>query len=355
MLFCQNAGVVAVISLIAELSNKISIEHLRLLYYSAIMMNTEPNKNYSPEIYRYISKTPLVTLPEINNELNTQLFFKSEHLQETGSFKFRGAMNFALNITGEEKSAGICISSSGNFAIAIVTACNLLNIKINEMILPVGVKPSKLSFIKKFCDAKIIYYTPEETRQSKIEEIKNSSSSFYIAPSDDERFCLGYQTLVEEIQEAEGDVDYILFPVGTGGLISASALQSRRTAPVTRIIGCEPANIDDAYRSFRAGELCIDNRGVSIADGLVENISQNTFSVINRNVDDIIIVTEEEIIGAVDYLKHKCNLNVEPSSAVPMAALLKYRSRFEGRKVVIVLTGGNHEKVTPSELLGQSD
>jgi len=302
-------------------------------------------------MYQYIIRTKLIENRELNDKLSSQVFFKCDNLQETGSFKFRGAVSFAINLRPNEKESGIFIASSGNFAIAMITVCGLFGIKLNEIVLPETAKHIKIDFIKKNSNANLIYYSNREDRSKKVTEVKHQTNSVYVAPSNDKRFLAGYQTIIKEIWEDLKNVDCILIPVGTGALISGCALALKEIIPNARIIGCEPENVNDAYLSFHKGVLSASHHGISVADGLIENINKHTFSIISKNVDDLITVTEEEILSAMDYLKKKCNINVEPSSSVPVAALFKHRQRFIGKRVVIVLTGSNHEEVSPSRYL----
>lgn len=300
------------------------------------------------EFYRYVARTPLLNSKIIDLEFGSSLSFKCESNQETGSFKFRGAISIAANATDEEKQRGVFLASSGNFAVAMITAAKIFGLRITHVLVPRFANRNKLKFIRQYSGAEILFFEEEE-KETLIDEVAAGSGSLLITATD-QRAQRGYETLVSEIYQ-KGDFDALLIPIGEGALMSACATASKRLRPYVRLVGCEPASRNDAYVSFNRGELSPGASDKTIADGLVANLSQSTFTTIVENVDDILTVEEDQIERANEMLLDKVGLDVEPSAAVTLAAIMKHRRRFYNKRLCLLLTGQNHKEIQPSRFL----
>jgi threonine dehydratase len=291
-------------------------------------------------IRTYVHRTPVLTSESINQIAGIQLFFKCENLQKVGAFKFRGACNALLSMSEEELSQGVATHSSGNHAQALALAARIQGVSAYI------VMPSTAPAVKKAAvagyGAEIIECDPTlEAREEALGEVCEKTGALFIPPFDDYRIIAGQATAAMELFEENEDLDALITPVGGGGLLAGSALAAKYSSPQTQVFAGEPEGADDAYRSFESGKRVLTHTPNTIADGLLTTLGEKNFEIIRREVQAIITVSDKEIIDAMKLLWERMKIVVEPSGAVPFAAILKSREQFYGKKVGVILSGGN--------------
>lgn len=292
------------------------------------------------KISPYIHRTPVLTSISLNAIAGSELYFKCENFQKTGSFKIRGAMNAVLSLEKDELKNGVITHSSGNFAQALAYAAKCKNIKAT-IVMPENVTPVKRDAVLGY-GAEIVYSgnNPED-RETKCEEVSKKSGAAFIHPSNDINVIKGHTTCAKELIEGAGNLDFIYCPVGGGGLLSGISLGFSQYSPKTKIIAGEPLNADDAYQSIAAGKIIPQKHPDTIADGLRTSLGTNTFPIIQKYVSEIVRVSEKEIIGAMRLIWERMKIIVEPSSAVSFAAVLKQKEIIKNKKIGVILSGGN--------------
>jgi len=269
--------------------------------------------------------------------VNAELFFKCENLQKMGAFKYRGAVNAVLLLPEQEAVKGVCTHSSGNHAQAIALAAQKRGIRA-FIVMPENAPAVKVAAVKGY-GGEVVFCQPTLTaREKALNEVVKKTGAAFIHPYNDARVIAGQGTAAIELMEAVGDLDMIVCPVGGGGLLSGTAI-SAGNGP--RVIGAEPKEADDAYRSFTSGVLQPAPTTQTIADGLRTALGDLTFKIIRQYVHDIATVSEENILIAMKRIWERMKLVVEPSGAVPFGAILENRSRFEGNRIGIIISGGN--------------
>jgi len=288
----------------------------------------------------FINKTPVLTSSSLDHISGANLFFKCENFQKIGAFKMRGASNALLALSQKERDQGVATHSSGNHAQAVALSAR------NHQTKSYIVMPENAPAIKRAATAgygaEIITCAPTlEARESTLQAVVEKTGATFIHPYNNYDVIGGQATCAKELLEEVGQLDVVMAPIGGGGLMSGTALSTRHLSPNTRIIGSEPKWADDAYRSFKSGTMQYNTRVDTIADGLRTNLGVYTFEIITKMVDDIITVSEEEIVAAMRLIWERMKIIIEPSCAVPFAALLQQKDRFSGKKVGIILTGGN--------------
>jgi threonine dehydratase len=291
-------------------------------------------------ISRFIHKTPVATSALINALAGSSLYFKCENFQKTGSFKIRGAMNAVLTLRRERLERGVVTHSSGNFAQALAYAAKCRGIKA-LIVMPQNVIPAKRDAVLGY-GAKIIYSgNKPEDREEKCNEIIKRTGAAFIHPSNNINVIRGHASCAIELINEINKLDFVFTPVGGGGLLSGIALGFNCFSPATKIIAGEPLNADDAYRSLKAGKIIPQKNPDTIADGLRTSLGDITFPIIQKYVDDIIRVSEKEIINAMRLVWERMKIIVEPSGAVSLAAALKISRKLKNKKTGIILSGGN--------------
>lgn len=288
----------------------------------------------------FIHRTPVMRSALINEMTGSDIYFKCEMFQKTGSFKIRGAMNAVLQLNDEQKAKGVITHSSGNFAQALAFAAKCAGIKA-VIVMPQSVVPAKRDAVLGY-GAEIVYSGNKPgDREEKCEEIKNNSGAVFIHPSNDINVICGHSSCaIELINDAE-KLDAVISPVGGGGLLSGIALGFNFFSPGTKVYAGEPANADDACQSIKAGKIIPVKDPDTIADGLRTSLGNITFPIIKDLVSDIITVTETEIIASMRIIWERMKIVTEPSSAVAFGALLKNNEQFKNKKIGIILSGGN--------------
>ncbi len=294
------------------------------------------HKRISPHIHR----TPVITSASLDQIAGARLFFKCENLQKTGSFKIRGATNAIFSLTDEEAGHGVVAPSSGNHAAAMALAARWRGIPA-YIVMPSNSSAAKIKAVESY-GGKITYCEPNmASRENTCAEVMRTTGAHLVHPYDDARVIAGQGTAALELLEEVSDLDVVITPASGGGLLSGSSIAAKTMRSGIRLIGSEPSNADDAYRSLKAGKIEAAAQTETMADGLRATLSPLTFSILQSLVDEISLVTEEEIVAAMLLLWERTKLVVEPSGAVAAAPALNRRIRAEGKKIGIILSGGN--------------
>lgn len=294
----------------------------------------------------YIVDTPLISDDYINDYLQNTSLFKCENFQRVHAFKARGAINAVLKLDGSTLSKGVATHSSGNHGQALAWAASLAGTRA-YIVMPETAPKTKIDSVRYF-GGKITFSKPTlADRERVLGQVLEQTGATFIPPYNYWDVIEGQGTCAYEIFKSGVIPDYLLVPVGGGGLLSGTALAARAYSPETKVIGCEPANADDAYRSFCRGEIVPVGEANTIADGLRTSLGDITFGVIKSHVHEIVTVSEQEIIDAWRWITFRLKVVIEPSCAVPVAVLLKNQEKFKRKKVAVILTGGN---VDPEKL-----
>jgi threonine dehydratase len=288
----------------------------------------------------YVHRTPVLTCTSLNDLAGAALFCKCENFQKVGAFKFRGACNAVFSLSDEEARHGVATHSSGNHAAAVALAARLRGIPAHI------VMPDNAPGVKKAAVAgyggTIVYCAPTlAARESTLERVVRETGATFIHPYNDARVIAGQGTAALELLTDVSDLDVIMAPVGGGGLLSGTAIVTAALAPSTQVIAAEPEAADDAYRSLQAGKIlpALDPR--TIADGLRTSLGELTFAVIQRHVQQIVTVSEAAIIQAMRHVWERMKILIEPSAAVPIGVLLEKKIDLTGKRIGVLLSGGN--------------
>lgn len=297
--------------------------------------------NCYKKIQPYIRKTPIMESSHIENFLGNDLYFKCENFQRSGSFKTRGATNAIMNLSEEQKKKGVVTHSSGNFAQALALAARNFGVRCN-IVMPFNAPNVKKNAVLMY-GGNIIECAPLiEARERVCKQIIDETGAVFIHPSNEMDVIIGNSTAAMELLEEIPDLDVLIVPVGGGGLLAGTILAARAFGKTSlEVYAGEPYEVDDAYRSLKSGEIETNTTINTIADGLRTHLGDVNFPIIKGGVKEIICVRENEIISAMRLIWQRMKLVVEPSSAVALAVLIKERPLFEGKKVGIILSGGN--------------
>ncbi len=288
----------------------------------------------------YIHRTPVLTSELINEMTGCNVYFKCENFQKMGAFKMRGAANAILSLSDEQRKSGVVTHSSGNFAQAVSLAAGLMNVKA-YIVMPKNAPQVKKDAVKNYKGEIIECESNLNAREAAAEKIRVEKNTTFIHPSNDDEVIFGQGTSAKELIEDYPDLDVILAPVGGGGLLAGTALAVKCFSDKCEVIGAEPKNVDDAYRSLKSGKIEFNESSNTIADGLRTFLGDRNFPIILDNVKRIIRVSEEEIINAMKLIWERLKIVVEPSSAVPFAAILKEKKDFKNKNIGIIISGGN--------------
>jgi threonine dehydratase len=291
-------------------------------------------------IRNQIHRTPILTSSSINSILGCELFFKCENFQKVGAFKFRGASNAVLSLGDEELLRGVCTHSSGNHAAALALAAKMKNVP-SYIVMPHTAPEIKKKAVAGY-GAKIIFCEPFlQSREEALAKVVKETGAIFIHPFDNYSIIAGQATSAKEIFEEISDLDFLITPVGGGGLLSGSSLSTKYFSPKIKVIGAEPLGADDAFRSIRDGVIHPSIQPKTICDGLLTNLSEKTFNIINHNVNEIITTDEDAIIEAMKMIWERMKIIVEPSGAVALAIVMNNKEKFYGKKIALILSGGN--------------
>jgi threonine dehydratase len=287
-----------------------------------------------------VHRTPVLTSATRDQKSGGALFFKCENMQKTGAFKARGATNAVFSLSDAEAARGVATHSSGNHGAALSRAAKLRSIPA-YVVMPNSVPKAKQASVERFGGKVVLCEPTIAAREAAAAKILADTGATMVHPYDDFRVMAGQGTATLELLEQAPDLDLILTPIGGGGLISGTAVAAKGVKPKIAVIGAEPAGADDACRSFKAGERITLQQPRTIADGLRGSLSDRTFTEIRSHVADVVAVSEESIVAAMRLVWEVLKIVIEPSAAVPYAAVLEGKVDVRGRRAGIILTGGN--------------
>jgi threonine dehydratase len=288
----------------------------------------------------YIHRTPVLSSKLINEILDAEVYFKCENFQRAGAFKMRGASNAILTLSKEELKNGVATHSSGNHAAALALAARNIGVKA-YIVMPSNSSNVKVDAVRQyggiitFCEPNVI------AREEMLLKVVAETHATEIHPYNNVRIIAGQATAAKELIEQTEKLDIIMAPVGGGGLLSGTALSTAYFSPGTAVISGEPENADDAWRSLQEGSIQPVSPLHTIADGLRTSLGTLTFPIIRDHVKEIITVDENSIIEAMRLIWMRMKIIIEPSSAVPLASIMKEKSIFKGKRIGIILSGGN--------------
>jgi threonine dehydratase len=288
----------------------------------------------------YIHRTPVLTSERLDQASGGSLFFKCENFQKIGAFKARGATNAVFALDNATARRGVATHSSGNHGAAVARAAKLRGVSAH-IVMPSNSAKVKVRAVESY-GANIVFCEPTEAaREATCAEAIEKTGAMLIHSFENEHVMAGQGTAAVELLEQVSDLDLMMCPVGGGGLLSGTAVATKSMRPKIKVIAVEPANADDAAQSFHAGRRLVTEKKFTIADGLRTNIGEPNFAIVQRYVDDIVTVSEEAIVASMRTIWETMKIIVEPSAAVSYAAILERVIDVNGRRVGIILTGGN--------------
>ncbi len=291
-------------------------------------------------VQKYAHRTPVFTSISINKIVGAELFFKCENLQKVGAFKFRGACNAVFSLSEEDAQKGVATHSSGNHAAALALAARMRGVKAH-IVMPETSPEIKKKAVASY-GASITFCKPTlQARESTLAKVVEETGATEIHPYNNFHVIAGQGTAAKELIEDKGEFDIIMAPVGGGGLLGGTAISTKHLLPACKVIAAEPAGADDAYRSFYSKLWVPSENPNTIADGLLTSLGERNFAIILDKVDDIVTVSEEAIVEAMRLVWERMKIIIEPSSAVPLAAILEKKVDVQNKKVGIILSGGN--------------
>ncbi len=288
----------------------------------------------------HIRRTPVMTSDYLNELTGAQLFFKCENFQEAGAFKVRGASNAVFGLSDEMATKGVCTHSSGNHALSLSYAAGRRGIPCN-VVMPRTAPQAKKDAVRRFGGTITECEPSTSSREATFAEVQARTGGEFVHPYNDPRVITGQATCSAELLEQTDGLDAVIAPIGGGGMVSGTCLTVSNLAPGTAIYAAEPEQADDAYRSFKAGHIIADDAPKTVADGLLVPLKENTWHFVSNNVTDIFTASEQEIIDAMKLTWKYLRVVMEPSSAVPLATILKNPDTFRGKRVGVIITGGN--------------
>jgi threonine dehydratase len=291
-------------------------------------------------VAKYAHHTPVLTSQSINKITGGNLFFKCENFQKVGAFKFRGACNAVFSLSEEDAQKGVATHSSGNHAAALALAARMRGIAAH-IVMPDNSPEIKKKAVAGY-GAKITFCEPTlQARESTLAKIVAETGATEIHPYNNFFVIAGQGTAAKELIEDFGEFDIIMAPVGGGGLLGGTAISTKYLLPECKVIAAEPGGADDAFRSFQAKKIIPSVNPKTIADGLLTSLGERNFAIISEKVDDIVTVSEQNIVEAMRMIWERMKIIIEPSSAVPLAAILEGKVDIQNKKVGIILSGGN--------------
>jgi threonine dehydratase len=302
--------------------------------------NLDTIRSAHERIRPYIHRTPILTNSWLNDACRAALFFKCENFQKVGAFKARGATNAVFALDDDAARHGVATHSSGNHGAAVARAAKLRGIPAH-IVMPSNSAKVKIRAVEGYSAQVVLCEPTEQSREIKCAEVINQTGATLIHSFENEHVIAGQGTAAMELLEDIPDLDVIMCPVGGGGLLSGTAVGAKSMRSQIKVIAVEPENADDAAQSFHAGRRLVTEKKFTIADGLRTNIGEPNFAIIEQYVDDIVTVSEEAIVSAMRTIWETMKIVIEPSAAVPYAAIAERIIDVEGKRVGIILTGGN--------------
>ena len=291
-------------------------------------------------IQPYVHRTPVLTSSFLNQLTGAELFFKCENFQKAAAFKVRGASNAVFGLSDERAKRGVATHSSGNHALSLSYAAGRRGIPCH-VVMPHTAPQAKKDAVIGY-GGQITECEPSTTsREAVFAEVQERTGADFVHPYNDPRVIAGQGTCSRELAEQVEGLDAVVAPIGGGGMVSGTCLTLSHQAPNIEIFAAEPEQADDAYRSFKAGHIIADDAPVTVADGLKVPLKDLTWHFVSNHVTDILTASEQDIIDAMRLIWARMKIVMEPSSAVPLATILKNKERFAGKRVGVVITGGN--------------
>jgi threonine dehydratase len=288
----------------------------------------------------YAHRTPILTNASLNQQVGAQVFLKCENLQKVGAFKFRGACNAVYSLSDEDAGRGVCTHSSGNHAAALALAARMRGIPA-YIVMPNNAPSVKKNAVAGY-GGQITFCEPTlEARESTLEKIRLDTGATVVHPYNNEKVIAGQGTAALELLEEVPDLDVLIAPVGGGGLLSGTSIAGTETKKGIRVIAAEPEMADDAYRSIKEGKIIPSVNPKTIADGLLTSMGTLTFPIIQKNVEQIVTVSEQGIIESMKFIWERAKIIIEPSAAVAIGVLWEKKIDLRGLKVGVILSGGN--------------
>ncbi|QCO55714.1 pyridoxal-phosphate dependent enzyme [Pseudorhodobacter turbinis] len=288
----------------------------------------------------HIHRTPVLTSQYLNDLTGAELFFKCENLQKAGAFKARGASNAVFGLTAEQAAKGVATHSSGNHGTCLSYAAGRRGIPCT-VVMPRTAPQAKKDAVRGY-GGRVVECEPSTTsREAVFAEVVAETGAEFVHPYNDPRVIAGQGTCSKELVEQVSGLDAVIAPIGGGGMISGTCLTLSNLMPQIKIYAAEPEQADDAYRSFRAGHIIADDAPVTVADGLKVPLKDLTWHFVQNHVTDILTASEQEIIDAMLLIWKRMKIVMEPSSAVPLATIIKNKDVFAGKRVGVIITGGN--------------
>ncbi len=288
----------------------------------------------------YIHRTPVLTSRVIDELAGAELFFKCENFQKAGAFKARGASNAVFGLSDEQASRGVATHSSGNHGTCLSYAAGRRGIACT-VVMPRTAPQAKKDAVRGY-GGKVVECEPStSSREAVFAEVVAETGAEFVHPYNDARVIAGQGTCSKELIEQVDGLDAVIAPIGGGGMVSGTCLTLSTVAPGVEIYAAEPEQADDAYRSFKAGHIIADDAPNTVADGLKVPLKELTWHFVSNHVTDILTASEAEIVDAMKLIWKRMKIVMEPSSAVPLATVLKNRDVFAGKRVGIIITGGN--------------
>lgn len=294
----------------------------------------------SARIKDIVHNTPVMTSSTLDQLVGASLYFKCENFQRMGAYKMRGASHALSMLSPEQLALGVVTHSSGNFAQAIALAARIHGVKAT-IVMPDNAPAVKVDAVKGYGATIVFSGSRPIDREEKVAEVIHSSGKTFIHPSNDLQVILGNSTCAQEMIDEIPALDIILAPVGGGGLLAGTALAAHWFSPGTQVWAAEPERVDDAYRSLLSGKIETNERTDTIADGLRTNLGDINFPIIKALVKGVLLVTEDEIVQAMWWVFERMKIIIEPSSAVAVAAAMRYRDQLAGKRVGVIISGGN--------------
>jgi len=288
----------------------------------------------------YIHETPVLTSQFINELTGAELFFKCENFQKAGAFKVRGACNAVFGLDEATASIGVATHSSGNHALSLSYAAGRRGIPVT-VVMPRTAPQAKKDAVRGYGGTIVECEPSTSSREAVFAEVVAESGAEFVHPYNDPRVIAGQGTCSKELIAQVENLDAVVAPIGGGGMTSGTCLTLSNIAPEVKIYAAEPLNADDAARSFRAGHIIADDAPETVADGLKVPLKDLTWNFVSNHVTDILTATEEEIVDAMKLIWKRMKIVMEPSSAVPLAIILKNPELFKGKRIGVIITGGN--------------
>ena len=306
---------------------------------STLALSLDRIRTAHERIRPYIHRTPVLTSSRFDEASGVQLFFKCENFQKIGAFKARGATNAVFALDNTSAKLGVVTHSSGNHGTALARAAKLRKIPA-RIVMPKNSAKVKVRAVENYGANIVFCEATQEGREAACAALIAETGATLVHPFENEDVMAGQGTAAIEFLE-DADLDLVLCPIGGGGLLCGTAVAAKSMQPKIKVVAVEPANADDTAKSFRAGRRIVTKKNFTIADGLRTNVGERNFPIIQRYVDDVVTVGEDAIVSAMRTIWETMKIVIEPSAAVPYAAILEEKIDIVGKHVGIILTGGN--------------